>query len=72
MAFQTSTRSSLEADDARSEPLGTRLRASAYRKVSSTDEAEYVAHYSGHDGHLADVEAFRHRIAAAVGVTSML
>ena len=31
MAFQTSTRSSLEADDARSEPLGTRLRASAYR-----------------------------------------
>jgi hypothetical protein len=72
MAFQTSTRSSLEADDARSEPLGTRLRASAYRKVSSTDEAECVAHDGGHDGHLADVEAFRHRIAAAVGVTSML
>ena len=72
MAFQTSTRSSLEADDARSEPLGTRLRASAYRKVSSTDETECVAHDGGHDGHLADVEAFRHRIAAAVGVTSML
>ena len=52
-----------------SEPLGTRLSANAWRKVSSTDETECEAHDGGHDGHLVDVEALWHHVATTIRAT---
>ena len=60
--LRMSTRSSVWWENARSELLGTRLRANEYRKVFSFSVTDGVADHGGHDGRVTDVRRLRHHV----------